>query len=109
MLSSMGTLEDDACFVVFDVHPIAKCWDAAGKEGLDQSVIDEVSRLMAAVPWHQILSHGTDTQILEGETHTTTETNEQTHKPSDTHETQSRSSSRPPDTAPHVRAGQLTR
>ena len=31
-----------------------------------------------------------DTQILEGETHTTTETNEQTHKPTDTHETQSR-------------------
>ena len=34
-------------------------------------------------------------QILEGETHTTTETNEQTHKPSDTHETQSRSPTPP--------------
>ena len=36
-----------------------------------------------------------DTQILKGETHTTTETDEQTHKPSDTHETQSRSPTPP--------------
>ena len=41
-------------------------------------------------------------QILESETHTTTETDEQTHKPSDTHETQSRSPTPPVLTEKHT-------